>query len=229
MSTILTPDTRLCDAIMLDAALIPLVGRLGIPLGVGVDTIGDICERHKLNQSFFLAIVNTFINRDYMPSSADDVWSLEALLDYLQLTDRFYAEVQLPNIQRHLMMLMQRSNAESNLALIMNYFMSLKEDLHRSANEEDAKWFAIIRDCAEGSSDHTCLVEGIEQSIESRNVISDKVNDLASIFVRHLKGDFDQNLCMAVVNAIFLLRDDISQNNRIRERILLPMVKELQS
>ena len=45
------------------------------------------------------------------------------------------------------------------------------------------------------------------------------------MFVIHLKGEYDVNLCHAVLVAIMTLQKDIKQNNRIRYRILLPILK----
>jgi regulator of cell morphogenesis and NO signaling len=46
--------------------------------------------------------------------------------------------------------------------------------------------------------------------------------------VKHLSGDYDDNLCYAVLFAISSLEKDIKQHNRIRYRILVPMVKTLE-
>ena len=48
--------------------------------------------------------------------------------------------------------------------------------------------------------------------------------DLKSIMVKHLTGQFNDNLCYAVFFAICSLEKDIKQHNRIRYRILLPLV-----
>ena len=57
--------------------------------------------------------------------------------------------------------------------------------------------------------------------------MEEKIDDLLSFFVMHLKGEYEPNLCVAVVTAIFALRKDIRQNNRIRSRILLPQAERL--
>ena len=43
------------------------------------------------------------------------------------------------------------------------------------------------------------------------------------MFVIHLRGEYDANLCHAVLFAIISLEKDIKQNNRIRNRILYPI------
>ena len=48
------------------------------------------------------------------------------------------------------------------------------------------------------------------------------------MFILHLTGNYDLNLCYGVINAIILLEKDIRQNDRIRNRILLPLFQSLQ-
>lgn len=62
---------------------------------------------------------------------------------------------------------------------------------------------------------------------ENNDNIEDKLNDLINMFVIHLKGEYDVNLCHAVLIAIMSLQKDIKQNNRIRYRILLPILKSM--
>ena len=55
------------------------------------------------------------------------------------------------------------------------------------------------------------------------NSLEEKLHDLTSLFVMHLSGTIDPNLCYGVIFAIYTLEKDIKQHNRIRNRILLPM------
>ena len=57
---------------------------------------------------------------------------------------------------------------------------------------------------------------------EQSDAIEDKINDLINMFVIHLKGNYDHNLCQAVLISLVNFKKDITQNNRIRNRILLP-------
>ena len=47
--------------------------------------------------------------------------------------------------------------------------------------------------------------------------------------VKHLSGDYDENLCYAVLFSICSLEKDIKQHNRIRYRILTPMVSAMKN
>ncbi|OAV66758.1 hypothetical protein Barb6_02521 [Bacteroidales bacterium Barb6] len=46
--------------------------------------------------------------------------------------------------------------------------------------------------------------------------------------IKHLSGEYNENLCYAVIFAISSLEKDIKQHNRIRYRILTPMVAAME-
>lgn len=226
-------DSRLCDAIFRDPSLIPVIDRFGISLGVGDKTIEEICKAHDMPADFFLAILNTYLNADYMPDDVEDIFKTSILVEYLSYTDDYYTEVQIPNIERHFKFLIDKSPSDNNLNIIFSFFKELRIQLEESIKSDYSKLIPMISKKLEDTiyvasnadNEGNLLVRlphGLGEAFTSRNEIEDKINDLVSIFVVHLKGDYDKNLCMAVINALFVLRKDICQNNRIRNRILLP-------
>lgn len=63
-----------------------------------------------------------------------------------------------------------------------------------------------------------------ESAVAGYMEVEEKLHDLLYFFVEHLRGNYDANLCTAVVSAVFSLERDLCQNNRIRSRILLPLI-----
>ena len=57
--------------------------------------------------------------------------------------------------------------------------------------------------------------EGIQVVINNVNLIQPVVS----------AGSYDTNLCHAVLVSIISLKKDINQNNRLRYRILMPLIK----
>ena len=76
----------------------------------------------------------------------------------------------------------------------------------------------------ERSVGHTGDVEMTPASFDDgHDTVEDKIDDLTNMLVRHLNGDYDLNLCNAVVLAVFTLKRDIMKNNRIRYRLMQPL------
>ena len=96
--TLVYANMKMSEAIESHLALVPVVNRFGIRLGVGDDTVKAVCDAHNVDPDFFLTIVNTFINEDYFPEKKLQNFHLSQIIDYLKKTNLYYLQNQLPNI-----------------------------------------------------------------------------------------------------------------------------------
>ena len=76
--------------------------------------------------------------------------------------------------------------------------------------------------------DYLTKTNQITSEQRTEDTIEALLADLKSIMVKHLSGDYDENLCYAVLFSICSLEKDIKQHNRIRYRILTPMVSAME-
>lgn len=228
MLPIISSNTKLSQIIIDDPTILSVLSRFGISLGVGDMTIEQICQQKKMNVVFFTTILNTFRDPDFFPEKI--LYSFEAhlIVDYLKKTNQTYLQFQLPNIERHLHLLISKSDAQnSNLLIIMKFFSEVKAQLMKRIDDDKNRWFPEI--LALEKSDENKVESTVMAFDESNDSIEDKINDLISMFVVHLTGDYDINLGQAVLLALDSLKKDIAQNNRIRKRILMPLYQALAS
>lgn len=228
MLPIISSDTKLSQIIIDDPTILSVLSRFGILLGVGDMTIEQICQQKKMNVVFFTTILNTFRDPDFFPEKI--LYSFEAhlIVDYLKKTNQTYLQFQLPNIERHLHLLISKSDAQnSNLLIIMKFFSEVKAQLMKRIDDDKNRWFPEI--LALENSEGNKVESTVMAFDESNDSIEDKINDLISMFVVHLTGDYDINLGQAVLLALDSLKKDIAQNNRIRKRILMPLYQALAS
>lgn len=223
-------EMKLGEIILNEPTLIPVINRFGIRLGVGDKTVRVICEEEKLDTDFFLVILNTFMNAEYFPERRLKTFCAAQIVDYLTKTNAYYERFQLPNIERHLNSLIERTDAENtSLELIKKFFTEFKKELLSRIEEDRTNWFPAIRSLSDQLKENQ--PEGHEMplqwEIEEQDSLEAKLNDLQNLLIKHLNGDFDPNLCYAVVFALYTLEKDIRQHNRIRNRILEPMYKAM--
>lgn len=228
MLPIISSNTKLSQIIIDDPTILSVLSRFGISLGVGDMTIEQICQQKKMNVVFFTTILNTFRDPDFFPEKI--LYSFEAhlIVDYLKKNNQTYLQFQLPNIERHLHLLISKSDAQnSNLLIIMKFFSEVKAQLMKRIDDDKNRWFPEI--LALEKSEGNKVESTVMAFDESNDSIEDKINDLISMFVVHLTGDYDINLGQAVLLALDSLKKDIAQNNRIRKRILMPLYQALAS
>lgn len=223
-------EMKLGEIILNEPTLIPVINRFGIRLGVGDKTVRVICEEEKLDTDFFLVILNTFMNAEYFPERRLKTFCAAQIVDYLTKTNAYYERFQLPNIERHLNSLIERTDAENtSLELIKKFFTEFKKELLSRIEEDRTNWFPAIRSLSDQLKENK--PEGhdmpLEWEAEEQDSLEAKLNDLQNLLIKHLNGDFDPNLCYAVIFALYTLEKDIRQHNRIRNRILEPIYKAM--
>lgn len=222
---LVTPDTKLCEVIVDEPSVVPVINRFDIVLGVGDRTIKSICKEKGIDTSFFITILNAFIHESFFLENVTGAFNAGDVVDYLRKTNNSYMRNQLPNIERHFAALISRSDSNNNLPLLFNFYREVKTEIERRI-DSDNQWFDAIISAEQSNSEVSVAGNAIQAESDS---IEDKLSDLINMFVIHLRGDYDRNLCHAVLFAVISLEKDICQNNRIRNRVLRPLVDALNS
>lgn len=215
---LVTPESKLCDVIIDEPSVVPVVNRFDIALGVGDRTVKAICKEKGIDCTFFITILNAFINESFFPDIEVGAFSAKDVTDYLRMTNNSYLRNQLPNIERHFNALISHSDANNNLPLLFNFYREVRSEIERRV-ADDNRWFDEIASAENGSRQPSQPAD--------TDSIEEKLSDLINMFVIHLRGDYDRNLCHAVLFAVISLEKDVRQNNRIRNRVLRPLAEAL--
>lgn len=218
---LVTPDTKLCEVIVDEPSVVPVINRFDIVLGVGDRTIKSICKEKGIDTSFFITILNAFIHESFFLENVTGAFNAGDVVDYLRKTNNSYLRNQLPNIERHFAALISRSDSNNNLPLLFNFYREVKTEIERRI-DSDNQWFDAIISAEQSNSEVSVAGNAVQAESDS---IEDKLSDLINMFVIHLRGDYDRNLCHAVLFAVISLEKDICQNNRV----LRPLVDALNS
>ena len=222
---LVTPDTKLCEVIVDEPSVVPVINRFDIVLGVGDRTIKSNCKEKGIDTSFFITILNAFIHESFFLENVTGAFNAGDVVDYLRKTNNSYLRNQLPNIERHFAALISRSDSNNNLPLLFNFYREVKTEIERRI-DSDNQWFDAIISAEQSNSEVSVAGNAVQAESDS---IEDKLSDLINMFVIHLRGDYDRNLCHAVLFAVISLEKDIRQNNSIRNRVLRPLVDALNS
>ncbi len=218
-------EMRLCDVITNEPSLIPVINRFGIKLGVGDKSIRNICAEKEIDSEYFLSILNTFINADYFPENKFKSFDAIQLIDFLTRTNQSCEAFLLPNIEHHLNSFIERSDPNNtNLELLRKFFAVFKNEFKARIKLDQGELFPAFKKLFNEASDAII-------TIDSKNVdadpVEEKLIDFKNLMIQHLSGEYDENLCYAVLVAVCNLEKEINRHNRIRNKILFPMVKAL--
>ena len=218
-------DSKLCDLIVGDPTLIAVLNRFGITLGVGDKTIARVCDENGIDKAFLTTILNTYINEDYVPGDGPNHFNAAKIVKYLQQTNAYYEHYLIPNIERHFNFLMSKNEkANASLLIIYRFFIEVKEELMSRIGEDRESLFPKVLKCFADVDVKADANEANASDAVQEDSIESKISDLLNMFVKHISGEYDTNLAHAVLTALYGLKKDINQNNRIRERLLCPIV-----
>ncbi|MDO5572059.1 MAG: helix-turn-helix transcriptional regulator [Bacteroidales bacterium] len=218
-------EMKLSDVILNETSLIPVTTRFGIHLGLGDKTIRTICKEKNLDVDFFVSILNTFIHVNYFPQNKLLSFCGTPIVDYLTKTNQSYERFLLPNIERHLNSFIERSNPENtSLEALRKFFQLFKKEMKTRIERDNVNIFPLVKDLTNKFPEEAVVLENFD---ETEDVLEEKLLDMKIIMVKHLNGEYDENLCYAVLVSICNLEKDINQNNRIRNKILFPLIEAL--
>ncbi len=204
-------DTALCDILDRYPALIPVAGRLGIRLGVGEGSLEEVAGRHGADADFLVTVLSTFLDEEYVPEGQPSPQELVQTIDYLRKTNAHYLHSQLPNIGRHLgALIASNRSGDRSPAELGRLFERFGECLSAQIRQQEEDFAAMLagRPVAQNPG-------RAEREEEAEGLLA----DMRNIMIRHLSGDYDQNLCFAVVLALANMRRDMSQHSRLRRRL----------
>lgn len=94
---------HMCDVICDEPSLLQMISRFGIPLGVGDQSVRQVCEAHQVDTDTFLTVAN-FIRRGARGAADSiDKVSVKCLTEYLKQAHTYFLDFQLPTIRRKLL------------------------------------------------------------------------------------------------------------------------------
>lgn len=199
----ITKETILAQVLAQHHILIPIVNRFGIRLGVGDKTIENICDEHDLNIDFILTIMNVYLDESYVSDSDLSNLELEPIATYFNETIQNYLQSLVPNIEKHLYAFIALSDPNNKeLRVLQKVFFQFKEE----------------------------LTQHLEKGLKHTGAYPHELlRDIKSILIKHVTGNFNQNLCYAVIFSVGSLESDLIIHNRLRNSILKPKLNQLNS
>ena len=225
-SRLFSSESRLSDLITAHPSLLTLMSRLGISLGFGNRSIGDVCESSGVDTGFFLLICNVHTFKNYVPASPTILGTdMTGLVPYLEKSHRYYVDKRLSHIERHLDAIAQELGGRIGQVFI-SFFKDYKQEVEAHFAHEEQQVFPHISALMAGERDTTY---SISEFLRNHSDIEGKLDDLLNIVFKYLPPQVDDDNVLDVVYDILRLREDLKKHTFIEEKIMVPLVKHLEN
>ncbi len=234
---LISKDTKLADALHHNPLLLPVINRLGVELGFGDMTIGEICDEERIDTHFFLLIVNAFLDRDVKKIMALKKVSIVQVIDYLKSTHRYYLERMIPEIEIRINILVQQSDInQQQYRLVKQFFNGYAEELFSHISLEESKIYPYVINLNTAYHNKSATNDLLEQIAtkpisyyaKEHSDIESKLADLKNILIKYLGRAKDSFLRNQVLEVLFRLENDINDHSRIEDKVLVPMVEHME-
>ena len=232
----ITVNDKLANVLLRDYLLFSVVNRFGIKLGFGDKTIKEVCDETGTDPEFFTAILNTFTSERYFSEKRLKSFPILQIVDYLKKTHDFYRNIELKIIDVHLNILIESGKNAKGLKLVKEFFENYKRELLAHLKREEERTFPYIENLV-ALQEKENKRELFEKLIRKYNIrvferehdnVDEKLFDLKNILIKYLNEDYDQSSCNAVIFELFKLEKDLVEHTKLEDKILIPMVQELE-
>lgn len=219
-----TAHTRISDVILGSSAALLIISRFGIPLGLGDQSIGQVCIEHGVDIKTFLLLLNSSIIDSYeaTPELIASV-HLDSLLKYLTNSHSYFLDFRLPLIRQRLLSAM--SNCPQDLMyVIRRFFDEYAEEVRKHMSYEDRVVFPYARKLMAGERDSHYNI-GI--FIKRHDQIELKITELKNLLIKYYIAPTGYEMT-SVLNDIFSVEVDLAGHNYIEDTIFTPFIEYLE-
>lgn len=216
---------HMCNVICDEPSLLQMLSRFGIPLGVGDQTVRQVCEAHGVDTATFLSVAN-FIKRGARGAADSiDKVSVACLTEYLKQAHTYFLDFQLPAIRRKLLEALDCSQPGEVSYLILKFYDDYMSEVRKHMQHENRKVFGYVEQLLQGrrTSEYT-----ISQFARGHNSIDVKLQELKNIIIKYYAPTEQAELLNNVLYDIFTCEKDLRIHCQVEDDIFVPAVEILE-
>lgn len=227
----------MAEAILENDQVLSLLPRFDIDLGVGEKTVDEVCHTNGVNTAFFLEIVNSYINDDYVAITDFSRFSLSVVVEYLKKTHSYYLNTGLPKIEDQINRLIANSAlSDEKKKLVLTFFEDYKKEFldHIMKEEEEVLPYILeIETHTENPRLDPQFVSRVKkysiiQFAREHDRLEISLTSLAELIIKYLPPFQNRVLCDQILADLFTLKDDLIDHAAMEDKVLVPKVAELE-
>ena len=214
------------DVICDEPALLQMMSRFGIPLGVADKTVTQVCQEHHVDTATFLALAN-FMKQgargaaEHLPQV-----SVAALTDYLRRAHTYFLDYQLPAVRRKLLEALDCSQTAEVSLLIIKFYDNYMGEVRKHMQHENRKVFGYVEGLLRGERTGNYSIADFARSHSSIDV---KLQELKNIIIKYYAHTEQAELLHSALYDIFTCEKDLRMHCQVEDDIFVPAVQILEN
>lgn len=214
-------DDVIIDIINDDYTILPLLSRFSIPLGLGNETLNDVCRRNDIDLKALLLVLN-YIRTGIIDSSYISVVSPLEVVRFLKNSHDYFINYKFGHIRKNLIAALDLETNPTN-NLILKFFDSFVKKVEDHFGYEENTVFPYVESLVDGKKS-AYTIEIFERHHEE---VVDALAELKNIILRYYRTTAP-NLMYDVLVDIYNCEEDLASHSDIENNLLIPMVYDLE-
>lgn len=225
----LSPKMKMADAINQYHSLLTVLPRLGIPLGFGEKSIGQLCTEHRVSEPLFLLISRVYCQDDFFPTANElQQCPMADILQYLVSSHKDYLENKLPHIEHHLNILLEPMDKKYS-SLISNFYAEFRKEMEKHFQYEEEVIFPYLRQILSEQEATESATYQKNTFHQQHDDIEDTLNDLSNLLLKYIPAEVSPAERVDMLLDMYALSNDIAKHAMMENRILVPYIQLLES
>ena len=204
---------KICDLMSHEEDAIQIISRFGLEMGVGEQTIEEVCAAHGVHTPTFLAVVNYKVfKHKALPADID----IPTLQRYLQNAHTYFLDFRLPRLRRALIEAIIPADPTTKIpGLILRCYDEFVEEIRTHIEHEDAGLF--------------------EEHEHDDQRITDKLTEIKNLIIKYYPSANVQSpisnvqspityLLISVMSDLWHTEQDFADHCAIEDNILRPAI-----
>ena len=199
---------KICDLMAHEEDAIQIISRFGLEMGVGEQTIEQVCEAHGVHTPTFLAIVNYKVfHQRAIPEEID----IPTLQRYLHNAHTYFLDFRLPRLRRALIEAIIPADPTTKIpGLILRCYDEFVEEIRTHIEHENAGLF--------------------EEHEHDDERITGKLTEIKNLIIKYYPSANNQStityLLISVMSDLWHTEQDFSDHCAIEDDILRPALTQ---
>ena len=204
-------EDKMCDLMAHEEEAIQIISRFGLSIGVGEQTIDQVCSAHGVHTPTFLAVVNHKVFRQKANLAEINIDTLQM---YLNNAHVYFLEFRLPRLRSALIEAVNPANPSSQIPmLILRCYDEFVQEIRTHIEHENAGMF--------------------EEHTHDDQRITDKLSEIKNLIIKYYpsnqtmqNGSVTYTL-ISVMSDLWHTEQDFADHCAIEDDILRPALSSL--
>lgn len=217
------------DVISDDYRMLQMLGRFGITLGFGNQTVGETCKAASVDVTTFLTVVNYV--KDAAHAHINEMVEqidLPCLMHYLKNSHTYFVDFRLPNIRRKLLEAIDCSSSNQIAMLILKFYDEYAAEVARHMQYEDSHVHPFVENLLKGKVGNETFDMVVHQHEDNHASLEKSIAELKNIIIKYYPNDNAAQLMGEVLMDIFMTEEDLLTHCHMEDTLFAECVRRLE-